>query len=59
MWGEDIPLWAYLAFSASCGALVWWLGRKPDPDRGKTYWEKRAPELEEVAAHLRVARQSG
>lgn len=54
MWGEDIPLWVYLAFSASCGVIAWRLGRKPDPDRGKTYWEKRLSELEGLIEALRA-----
>ena len=25
VWGDDIPLWVYLAVAASCGTLSWWL----------------------------------
>ena len=53
---ECWPWWATGGLSVVLGLIAFWLFRPPDPDRGKTYWEKRAPELEEVAAHLRAVR---
>ena len=62
MWGEDIPLWVYLAFSASCGVLFWWLGPGPDQRRKRKrqpapqWYEALAAELEPLAKNLDTER---
>ena len=53
---DDWPWWATLAVAIGCGYIGFWGLRPKNPDRGKTYWEKRLPELQEIAEHLRAVR---
>ena len=50
---EDWPWWATLGVAILCGYIGFWGLRPKAPDRGKTYWEKRLPEMESLAKHLR------
>ena len=64
VWGDDIPLWVYLAVAASCGTLSWWLfhvaehgrwGRKRQVVPQK-WFEALASEMERLAESLQQER---
>ncbi len=48
------PWWATLAVAIGCCYIGFWGLHPKDPDRGKTYWEKRLSELEGLIEALRA-----
>ncbi|MXZ81026.1 MAG: hypothetical protein F4Z15_06580 [Gammaproteobacteria bacterium] len=51
---EKWPVWALLAIAAYFGVMAWLMFRRPDPDRGKTPWERKLPDLEALIQALRA-----
>jgi len=48
---DEWTFWALvMALGGVCATI--WLVVRADPDRRKTHWEKRLPELKKLAAHL-------